>query len=147
MQFTRLHLEKWRNFYEVDVSVRSRAFVVGPNASGKSNLLDAIRFLRDVASVGGGFQEAIQKRGGVSKIRSLSARRYPGVGVSVHIGENGQEDLWQYSLRFTQDNQRKPILTDEEVRRSGEDGPEAARRFRQDRSRTAAADAPRANQR
>jgi recombinational DNA repair ATPase RecF len=93
MQFTRLHLEKWRNFYEVDVSVRSRAFVVGPNASGKSNLLDAIRFLRDVASVGGGFQEAIQKRGGVSKIRSLSARRYPGVGVSVHIGENGQEGL------------------------------------------------------
>jgi predicted ATPase len=119
MEFTRLRLEKWRNFYEVDVVLRSRGFIVGPNASGKSNLLDAIRFLRDIASVGGGFQEAVQRRGGVSKIRALSARRYPDVGLTVSIGENGSA-RWEYSLKFSQDNQRKPILTDEEVRRDGQ---------------------------
>jgi predicted ATPase len=119
MEFTHLRLEKWRNFYEVDVDLRSRAFIVGPNASGKSNLLDAFRFLRDIASVGGGFQEAIQRRGGVSKIRALSARRYPDVGVSVRIGDADSADSWEYTLKFTQDNQRKPTITQEEVRHDG----------------------------
>jgi predicted ATPase len=120
VDFTHLRLEKWRNFYEVDIDLRPRVFVVGPNASGKSNLLDAIRFLRDVASVGGGFQEAVQRRGGVSKIRALSARRYPDVGISVRIGDREAGDLWQYSLKFSQDNQRTPTITQEEVRNHGE---------------------------
>ncbi len=120
MQFTHVRLEKWRNFYEVDTDLASRVFIVGPNASGKSNLLDAFRFLRDIASVGGGFQEAIQKRGGVSKIRSLSARRYPDVALSVRIGESDDRDEWSYSLSFTQDNQRKPTITREEVRHRGQ---------------------------
>lgn len=120
MEITHLRLEKWRNFYEVDVELRSRVFIVGPNASGKSNLLDAIRFLRDVASVGGGFQEAVQRRGGVSKIRALSARRYPDISISVRIGERDEQPLWSYSLSFTQDNQRRPILTREEALRGQE---------------------------
>lgn len=120
MQISHLRLEKWRNFYEVDVPLQARVFIVGPNASGKSNLLDALRFLREIASVGGGFQEAVQGRGGVSKIRSLSARRYPDVGVAIRIGDDDQPDLWSYSLRFTQDNQRVPTITHEEVRRRGD---------------------------
>lgn len=120
MDITRLRLEKWRNFYEFDVPLQPRVFIVGPNASGKSNLLDAIRFLRDIASVGGGFQEAVQSRGGVSKIRSLSARRYPDVGVEIDIGDVEVPAVWTYTLRFTQDNQRKPIITHEEVEHRGE---------------------------
>lgn len=120
MEISHLHLEKWRNFYEVDVDLASRVFIVGPNASGKSNLLDAVRFLRDVASVGGGFQEAVQQRGTVSKIRALSARRYPDVALAVTIGDSDRRDIWRYSLSFTQDNQRKPILTHEEVWRDEE---------------------------
>jgi predicted ATPase len=42
-----------------------RVFLVGPNASGKSNLLDVFRFLHDVVSVGGGLEEAVRKRQGV----------------------------------------------------------------------------------
>ena len=54
MRFTRLHLENWRNFRELDVPLGERVFLVGPNAAGKSNLLDALRFLRAVAEPGGG---------------------------------------------------------------------------------------------
>jgi recombinational DNA repair ATPase RecF len=56
MRFTKLYLRNWRNFLEVDVALRERMFVVGPNASGKSNLLHALRFLRDIAEPRGGFQ-------------------------------------------------------------------------------------------
>lgn len=81
-----VHLENWRNFGRVDVPLQRRAFLVGPNAAGKSNLLDAFRFLADLVSVGGGFQEAVVRRGGVSRIRSLSARRYPEVRLQVAVG-------------------------------------------------------------
>lgn len=54
MRFTHLRLKNWRNFRGVDVPLGERVFVIGPNACGKSNLLDAFRFLRDVAESGGG---------------------------------------------------------------------------------------------
>ena len=48
--FRRLRLENWRNFTQVDVDLQRRVFLVGPNASGKSNLLDVFRFLNDIVS-------------------------------------------------------------------------------------------------
>ena len=54
MLITRLRLKNWRNFKKVDISLRERVYVVGPNASGKSNLLDVLRFLREVAKPEGG---------------------------------------------------------------------------------------------
>ncbi|MDR3566845.1 MAG: AAA family ATPase [Syntrophobacteraceae bacterium] len=44
-----LAVKNWRNFQHINVSLRDRQFIVGPNASGKSNLLDIFRFLRDIA--------------------------------------------------------------------------------------------------
>ena len=61
MYFRRIKLENWRNFLTVDVELQRRTFIVGPNASGKSNLLDAFRFLREVADPQGGFQRAVAR--------------------------------------------------------------------------------------
>ncbi len=94
---------------------------MGPNASGKSNLLDAFRFLYDIVSVGGGLQEAVRARGGVSQLRSLSARRYPNVAVQVRVGTDDDPSLWEYELRFAQDNQQRPILKRERVVHAGEE--------------------------
>jgi predicted ATPase len=115
MRFTRIRLENWRNFLDVDVPREGRVFLVGPNAAGKSNFLDAIRFLRDVADVQGGFQRAVSStRRGVSQIRSLHARRYPNVAVEVVVDLDDGE-LWRYRLEFTQDNQRRPVVKREVV--------------------------------
>jgi predicted ATPase len=86
LRFKHLHLENWRNFTGVDVEFQKRVFLIGPNASGKSNLLDVFRFLNDIVSVGGGFQDAVGRRGGVSRLRSLAARRYPDIVVRVRVG-------------------------------------------------------------
>ena len=101
MYISRLKLANWRNFKEVDVNLKHRVFIVGANASGKSNLLDAIRFLRDIVKQAGGLQYAVEERGGVSKIRCLSARRSPDVGIEVHLSENpDQKPDWIYKLTF-----------------------------------------------
>ncbi|MGE5543278.1 MAG: AAA family ATPase [Bacillota bacterium] len=114
MRFSRVSLENWRNFKHVEVSLSNRAFLVGPNASGKSNFLDAFRFLHDIASLGGGLQQAVTTRGGVSRIRCLAARRNPDVVVNVDLSE-GEEHLWRYRLAFSQDNNRRPIVKSEQV--------------------------------
>ncbi|MBM3152942.1 MAG: chromosome segregation protein SMC [Chloroflexi bacterium] len=113
MQFSHLRIENWRNFIRVDAPLSERVFVVGPNASGKSNFLDAFRFLRDIASVGGGLQEAVRRRGGVSRLRCLAARRYPDLVIDVEL--KNEHISWRYNLQFSQDNQSRPLVKSEEV--------------------------------
>lgn len=119
MRFTHLLLENWRNFKAVDVPLQRRAFIVGPNASGKSNLLDAFRFLRDLAEPEGTFQAAVQDRGGVSQVRCLHARGRPSwvaVDVEMEIGGTG----WRYRVEFGQDPQRQPRVRGEKVWKDGQ---------------------------
>ena len=118
-RFVSLATENWKNFRAVDVALPRRVFLVGANASGKSNFLDVFRFLHDIASVGGGFQAAVGKRGGVSRIRCLAARRYPDVAVRVTLGGPEGVPTWTYELGFTQDNRRRPVITRERVVRDG----------------------------
>ena len=117
--FRRLWLRNWKNFQEIDVEVRDRMFLVGANAAGKSNLLDAFRFLRDLASPGGGVGEAVVRRGGVSAVRCLAARRYPDVQIGVELQEGGDDRNWRYEIAFHQDNRRRPLLRRERVLRDG----------------------------
>ncbi len=119
LRFTHLLLENWRNFTHVDVDLQGRVFLVGPNASGKSNLLDAFRFLRDISSVGGGFQDAVRRRGGVKSLRCLAARRYPDVLIEVSLGNEENEKVWKYRLQFKQDQQRRIYIQNERVEKEG----------------------------
>jgi len=119
MRFSRAFLENWRNFGHVDVQLQNRVFLVGPNASGKSNFLDVFRFLRDLVIPGGGFQASVTKRGGVSRIRNLAARRYPNIVVEVDLQEKDVV-AWRYRIAFAQDNQGRPILKGESVWRGSE---------------------------
>jgi len=115
LRFTNVYAENWRNFTRLDANLRRRTFLVGPNASGKSNLLDIFRFLHDVASVGGGFQQAVRKRGGVSRLRCLAARRYSDIVIRVQIGNETYPKAWRYKLTVSQDNQRRPVIESERV--------------------------------
>ncbi len=121
LRLTHLYLENWRNFVQVDVALQRRALLVGPNAAGKSNLLDAVRFLRDLVAVGGGFQEAVRRRNGVSKLRSLAARRYSDIVARVQVGTDDVPDAWEYELRFSQDNRQRPVLARERVLKQGQE--------------------------
>ncbi|HZQ23341.1 MAG TPA: AAA family ATPase [Terriglobales bacterium] len=114
-RFTNIRVENWRNFGNIEVPLQRRAFVVGPNASGKSNFLDLFRFLHDIVSVGRGFEQAVQARGGVSSLRSLVARRYSDISISVSIGIDEQPAFWQYELHFNQDNLQRPVIRRERV--------------------------------
>jgi len=123
MIVSRVILKNWRNFQKVDVQMTDRVFLVGPNASGKSNFLDVFRFLRDIAKPGGGLQKAVEDRGGISKIRCLAARSDPTVEIEVYLAESVDEDpAWRYSIGIKQEvrGYRLPYLTHERVYQNDE---------------------------
>ena len=120
LKIRRLHLRNWKNFLNVEVAIEDRVFLVGPNASGKSNFLDVFRFLRDLASTGGGFQDAVLRRRGVSAIRCLAARRHSNIEVHVELQDTRAEAQWKYEIVFSQDNRRRPVLRKEQVTRDNE---------------------------
>ncbi|WP_245191674.1 AAA family ATPase [Achromobacter insuavis] len=89
MQIDGIKLKNWRNFQDVEIPLKPRSFVIGANASGKSNFLDVFRFLRSLAqSEGGGLQKALRDRGGLTKLRSLHARRDPGIRIEVGLSDD-----------------------------------------------------------
>ncbi|RBY80541.1 chromosome segregation protein SMC [Geodermatophilus sp. TF02-6] len=102
MRITSLSLRNWRTFKNLRIPVGQRLIVIGPNASGKSNLLDSIRFLRDLAGPGGGLQDAVGARGGLSRVRCLFARNnnHGHVSVEVSLGDDDEPQRWTYELSF-----------------------------------------------
>ncbi|AWA31061.1 AAA family ATPase [Flavobacterium magnum] len=101
MVISRIKLANWKNFQNVDIELKNRVFMVGANASGKSNFLDAIRFVRDIVKQAGGLQYAVDQRGGVSKIRSLTARRRSDVALELYLSPNDSNEVtWIYYLSF-----------------------------------------------
>ena len=117
MIISSINLKNWRNFRIVNVDLGKRVFLVGPNACGKSNFLDVFRFLRDIVKEGGGLQKAVKDRGGIKKIRCLSAREDPNVKIEIALAEAyGQKFLWKYEIEIKQERgNRNPSLVYEKV--------------------------------
>lgn len=106
MQINRLILKNWRNFKAFDARFQDVSYLLGPNASGKSNLLDVFRFLRDISKPkGGGLQSAVDDRGGIVKVRCLHARNDTEVLIDVYLSDDGDDGdegggSWRYVLGF-----------------------------------------------
>lgn len=129
MIITRLHLQHWRNFKGADAFLRDVTYVLGVNASGKSNFLDVFRFLRDVAkSTGGGLQKAVSDRGTLKKLRCLHARTNPEVGLEVEVSNTADDQfpVWKYSLFFNTESRgaHRLLVTKEIVTKIDELGNE-----------------------
>jgi len=101
MFINKIILLNWKNFQSVEVNLEERVFIVGSNASGKSNFLDAFKFLRDLAKQAGGLQSAVDDRGGVTKIRCLSARTINDISISIELSDSSSRQLlWRYKIAF-----------------------------------------------
>lgn len=121
MRITHVSASNWRNFKSLDFPIRDRLFVVGPNAAGKSNLLDLFRFLSDVASAGGGLASAIEDRGGIGRVRSLFARNWQRGRLIVDVQLAEGDNTWRYRLAIKGEakGKNRPIVDEELVEHNG----------------------------
>lgn len=119
LRFTHLAADNWRNFARLDLPLASRAFLIGPNASGKSNFLDLILFLKNIVAVGGGLEEAVRRRRGLSNVRCLAARPSRDVVLRVTIGNEAVPERWRYELALNQARRKPPMVRSERVLKNG----------------------------
>ncbi len=130
MRITHLELKNWLNFQKLDSGpLRDRVFIIGANAAGKSNFLESLRFLRDVAlpagkkPQGGGLQNAVtEMRGGLSKLRCLNARTDTEVRLTVALRSDDDVE-WVYDLGFKGEGRanNRIKITKEVVTRGGKE--------------------------
>lgn len=120
MRITSVKVSNWRNFKTLEFEMGNRLFIVGPNASGKSNVLDAFRFLAEVAGAGG-LATAVAKRGGYAKVRSLFARNHEHGRIVFDIHLANGDDMWRYRLAVRAEERgfHRPIVDEERVERNG----------------------------
>jgi predicted ATPase len=124
MRIDRIVLKNWLNFRRVDALLSETTYLIGPNASGKSNFLDVFRFLRTLAdSSGGGLQRAVLDRGGIKKLRCLQARQDTEVRIEVELSEGADpdRDQWRYVLGFKSEGtgRQRPVVQEERVEHNG----------------------------
>lgn len=67
MTLTHLEIKNFRSIGEIELELSPLTVLVGPNASGKSNILDALQFVRDVFLHG--LAAAVDKRQGANHVR------------------------------------------------------------------------------
>lgn len=125
MQIAHIKLKNWLNFRKVDIDLSESTYLIGPNASGKSNFLDVFRFLRTVSSPsGGGLLKAVADRGGLKKLRCLQARKDNEVRIETIVvsGVGETQDTWLYTLGFKSEGtgRQRPVVMEERVERNDE---------------------------
>jgi len=94
VKLTHIAITNWRNFAHIEFDLSSRLFVVGPNSSGKTNLLAALRFLSDVARRG--LVAASEDLGGPERYFHTGA---DSASFAVTVEVNAQQITYVLSLR------------------------------------------------
>jgi len=83
MRLTSLTVQHYKSLSNVQLEdIQPVTVLVGPNATGKSNVIDVLKFLRDMVSEG--LEQAISKRGGITTIRQHS--RTKSYQISFKLG-------------------------------------------------------------
>ena len=86
MRLTRLRVKNFRSIADIDIPLSPLAVLVGSNDSGKSNVVDALRFVRDVFARG--LDQAVMDREGMGVIQRWGTEGEGiTIGVTVELSE------------------------------------------------------------
>jgi energy-coupling factor transporter ATP-binding protein EcfA2 len=90
MAIKRIKVSNFKSFRELDLELGKLNILIGANASGKSNFIQILKFLRDIAD--SGLQDAVSLQGGMEYLRNLQAPA--GEPVSVEV-------VWDHHVRLS----------------------------------------------
>jgi predicted ATPase len=105
---TELRLENWKSFGEATLYIDPLSILIGTNASGKSNVLDALQFLQRIAS-GANVKDALSSlRGGLDWVV-----KKPNNIFSLSVTNQILDDKYQYTIRCNIKENQDVIIVDE----------------------------------
>ena len=122
---TKVRVKHFRSIEDAEFTLEPLTVLVGPNASGKSNLLDLFAFLGDIAT--GGLEAAVNGRGGIDDIgwRSPTGRV---VGPEFTIECKFAHCVLQYHLSLVRNTGNEYSVNEETAQVFVEDSKEPIRR-------------------
>jgi predicted ATPase len=118
---TRIEIDGFKTFKDFALDVPPFLAVIGPNAVGKSNLFDALQFLRDVTDRGlaaavqaarGGLDDLFRRRGDGSQVRTMR------LAVEVLLDAEAR-DSWGTEVDLTQTRIRYELVISWQIDRHG----------------------------
>lgn len=98
---TRLRFKNWRSLRDVEINDLTPITVfIGANSSGKTNILDALYFLRESSE--DGVLQAVQNRGGEERVRSLGVDHDSPTEIEFAFVSNGRmtEITYKMAIHF-----------------------------------------------
>jgi predicted ATPase len=134
----KLQVSNFKSFRNLEVDFDRFNVLIGANASGKSNLLQVFRFLRDIQAFG--LENAISLQGGVEYLRNLNIGAEENLSISVVVEPDSDmlfpvgpfiqttqkggtvstklcEFVYQFSLRFHKRGLRFRVVKDRIVQK------------------------------
>jgi predicted ATPase len=96
MRLISVNFQHYKSLTDVSLNdLGSLTVLVGPNASGKSNVADALRFLRDMTD--GGLDHAFSIRNGITLVRQQSKTRPYKIQIAV-VMRDDDDNEYRYEL-------------------------------------------------
>ena len=87
MLINKIILSNFKNFESVEVNLGKMSVIVGANAAGKSNFIQALSFVQDIKNYG--IENAISLRGGIEYLRNLNQKENKPIRIEIHF-----EPIW-----------------------------------------------------
>ncbi|RIK42626.1 MAG: hypothetical protein DCC55_08215 [Chloroflexi bacterium] len=106
---TRLRFKNWRSLRDVEIdNLTPLTVFIGANSAGKSNILDALYFLRECSEHG--VVRAVQERGGVQKIHTLRTPRQDPIEIEFTYRNSVHASLLSYTLTLVFEDEMLPRI-------------------------------------
>lgn len=111
MKIKKLRLANFKNFEDTEITFGDMNVIVGANASGKSNVLEALRFLRNISDFG--LENAISLMGGREYLQNVSIGTTKPTKIGIEYEHslnfeplyiNNVQSIYSIELYFNTDN-------------------------------------------
>lgn len=86
----RLHIKNFLSLRDVDLELTQKNVLVGPNMSGKSNLIECLAFLNQVAI--SGLRQALLDRNGFAEVVWKGSPSEQGIGIALSYEQNAEQE-------------------------------------------------------
>lgn len=93
----RVQIRNYKSIADCDVQLGRLTLLVGRNGAGKSNFLDALRFVSD--SLETSLDHALKSRGGVAAVRRISTGHPRNVQIELQFELQDQQGKYGFELR------------------------------------------------
>ena len=91
MYFKSIKVSNFKTFKKASIDLGMFNILVGSNASGKSNFINILKFLKDISE--SGLESAISQQGGIEYIRNVKIKNSEKLSIEISLGFDETGDI------------------------------------------------------